>query len=318
MTKVILLEELKKFTEIAIKDIIMPNVPNVTTNNQTPTYSISSSLTELISGEKLSSAFAKIARAIKSLIDHLNNKNNPHEVTREQLDAAAKEHTHSSTDIIAGILSVARGGTGVQSYAALKSNLEIDSIKNTMNNLIHSLPKYETDLINNKNITTATFVYSDIFDSFSGKPLIDEVGFGVDFGGETKDLDRRIVSASSIKIYGGASGSKRVWCVGKGRAKWSYSIDNGNTWIELCNSIDKDYGSQTNTYTGNEGFDVIFDNSAKAVFDANMYGRVVLFKLSFVDGAKRYPVAWGESTSSYPWSLTMPSAWVLSFIESDL
>lgn len=44
------------------------NVPNVKTNDQTPTYSEAGSLTELTSGEKLSVAFGKIKLAVKNVI----------------------------------------------------------------------------------------------------------------------------------------------------------------------------------------------------------------------------------------------------------
>lgn len=47
------------------------NVPNVATNDQTPTYTIATTNTVLSSGEKLSVAFGKIAKAITSLISHL-------------------------------------------------------------------------------------------------------------------------------------------------------------------------------------------------------------------------------------------------------
>lgn len=47
------------------------NVPNVATNDQTPTYTVATANTALSSGEKLSIAFGKIAKAISSLISHL-------------------------------------------------------------------------------------------------------------------------------------------------------------------------------------------------------------------------------------------------------
>ncbi len=61
------------------------NVPNVATNDQTPTYNEASSLGTLISGEKISVAFGKIKKAITSLIYHLADINNPHNVTKAQL-----------------------------------------------------------------------------------------------------------------------------------------------------------------------------------------------------------------------------------------
>ena len=47
------------------------NVPNVATNDQTPTYTAASANANLTSGEKLSVAMGKISRAITSLIGHL-------------------------------------------------------------------------------------------------------------------------------------------------------------------------------------------------------------------------------------------------------
>lgn len=48
------------------------NVPNVATNDQTPTYTEASTLATLTSGEKLSVAFSKIKKAITDLIAHVS------------------------------------------------------------------------------------------------------------------------------------------------------------------------------------------------------------------------------------------------------
>ena len=61
------------------------NVPNVSTNDQTPTYTPAASLTTLTSGEKLKDAMGKISTAVTQLIGHLENKNNPHGVTKKQV-----------------------------------------------------------------------------------------------------------------------------------------------------------------------------------------------------------------------------------------
>lgn len=66
-------------------DVGLGNVPNVATNDQTPTYSEAATLTALTSGEKLSVAFGKIKKAVASLISHLANKSNPHGVTKTQV-----------------------------------------------------------------------------------------------------------------------------------------------------------------------------------------------------------------------------------------
>lgn len=62
------------------KDVGMGNVPNVATNDQTPTYTKASTLSALKSGEKLSVSMGKIMKAIADLIAHLGNKENPHGV----------------------------------------------------------------------------------------------------------------------------------------------------------------------------------------------------------------------------------------------
>lgn len=86
------------------------NVPNVSTNNQTPTYTTASSLTALVSGEKLSVAFGKIAKAVSDLISHLANKSNPHGVTAAQAGAvptARKVNGKAlSTDVTLGASDV--------------------------------------------------------------------------------------------------------------------------------------------------------------------------------------------------------------------
>ena len=48
----------------------LENVPNVTTNNQTPTYTEATTLTNITSGETLSTAFGKIKKAIANYIIH--------------------------------------------------------------------------------------------------------------------------------------------------------------------------------------------------------------------------------------------------------
>lgn len=74
-------------------NIGLGNVPNVATNDQTPTYTEASSNAKLTSGEKLSIAFGKISKAISSLISHLSNKSNPHEVTKAQVGLGNCDNT---------------------------------------------------------------------------------------------------------------------------------------------------------------------------------------------------------------------------------
>lgn len=101
------------------------NVPNVPTNDQTPTWVLpDGAITrELTSGEKLSIALGKIARAILNFIAHLADQTNPHKVTAEQAGAAKSTHTHAATDINAGMLSIERGGTNASSAEQARTNL---------------------------------------------------------------------------------------------------------------------------------------------------------------------------------------------------
>lgn len=91
------------------------NVPNLAPSDQVPTFTEATTLVNIVSGEKASTLFGKIKLAISKLIDHLNNRSNPHNTTAAQVGAAAKSHTHNAQDINAGTLSALRGGTGLMS-----------------------------------------------------------------------------------------------------------------------------------------------------------------------------------------------------------
>ena len=90
------------------------NVPNVATNDQTPTYSDATTLATLSSGEKISIAFAKIKLAITTLINHLANKSNPHGVTKSQVGLGNVENKSSATirgELTKGNVTTALGFT---------------------------------------------------------------------------------------------------------------------------------------------------------------------------------------------------------------
>ena len=90
------------------------NVPNVATNDQTPTYSDTTTLVTLSSGEKISIAFAKIKLAITTLINHLANKSNPHGVTKTQVGLGNVENKSSATirgELTKGNVTTALGYT---------------------------------------------------------------------------------------------------------------------------------------------------------------------------------------------------------------
>lgn len=77
------------------------SVPDVATNDQTPTYTVASANENLISGEKLSVAFGKIAKAISSLISHLaDSVSHITEAERTAWNSKANgTHTHTKSQI---------------------------------------------------------------------------------------------------------------------------------------------------------------------------------------------------------------------------
>lgn len=89
-------------------DVGLGNVPNVATNDQTPTYTEATTLATLTSGERLSVVFGKIKKAITDLISHLANKSNPHGVTAAQIGAAASSHNQAASTITSGTFAAAR------------------------------------------------------------------------------------------------------------------------------------------------------------------------------------------------------------------
>ncbi|MCI7041692.1 MAG: hypothetical protein MR992_06130 [Lachnospiraceae bacterium] len=92
-------------------EVGLGNVPNVTTNDQTPTFSQASSLSELISGEGLSVAFGKIAKAITELISHIADSVKHITSTERTNWDLAKEHadsTHAPSDAQANVIETVK------------------------------------------------------------------------------------------------------------------------------------------------------------------------------------------------------------------
>lgn len=85
--------------EVLKENAQLGNVPNVTTNNQTPTWSMATTLANIVSGETLTKIMGKISKAINDIISHINNKSNPHGVTKSQVGLGNVENK-SSKDIL--------------------------------------------------------------------------------------------------------------------------------------------------------------------------------------------------------------------------
>lgn len=90
------------------------NVPNVSTNNQTPTYTAASALEAPVSGEKLSVAFGKIARFFSAFMSHASRHKKGGEDALSAVDIDAVPSARKvnekplSSDIELGIADVGK------------------------------------------------------------------------------------------------------------------------------------------------------------------------------------------------------------------
>lgn len=105
----------------------LSEVPNVTTDDQTPTFTQAASRTNIVSGERLTVMLGKIAKLFADFSSHLS-ASNPHKVTPAIINASPVGHTHTTADITGGSLSVARGGTGASEASKARANLGVNAI----------------------------------------------------------------------------------------------------------------------------------------------------------------------------------------------
>lgn len=82
--------------EVTAEDVGLGNVPNVSTNDQTPTFTEATTLEPLSSGEKATTLFSKIAKAITTLISHLN-ATNPHGITKSTIGLGNVDNTSDNS-----------------------------------------------------------------------------------------------------------------------------------------------------------------------------------------------------------------------------
>lgn len=104
----------------------LERVENVSVDDACPTFTESKTNDNINSGDTASILWGKVKKHISVLITHIANKDNPHGVTTEKINAAKSVHNHSTSDINSGILSVARGGTGVSDLNSLLKKLITD------------------------------------------------------------------------------------------------------------------------------------------------------------------------------------------------
>lgn len=161
------------------------NVPNVVTNDQTPTYSDTTTLVTLSSGEKISIAFAKIKLAITTLINHLANKSNPHGVTKSQVGLVNVENKSSAT--IRGELTKGNVTTAIGYTPANQTDMT-----NAQNAITQLNSDYDTIIVGTS-ITTST----QTINHYDGRKLSDYKFIVFAFGASDDDI-RSIVTVPRV------------------------------------------------------------------------------------------------------------------------
>lgn len=132
-------------------DVGLGNVPNVATNDQTPTFTEASEFANINTGEKVSVLFGKIKKAITDLVAHIASKSNPHGVTKTQLGLSNVENKSSETirsEITLQNVSKALGIGALQteSKEIVGAINEVNSKIITVDDVIAALPRYNGEV----------------------------------------------------------------------------------------------------------------------------------------------------------------------------
>jgi len=125
--------------KVSAEQVGLGNVPNVDTDDQTPTVSYNEDLAYsgsysdltgidinellLAEGDNMGIIIQKLASAVKEMLYHVRNSSNPHNSTPTNTGSAPRSHNHSASNITSGTLSVTRGGTGQTSLSGLANAL---------------------------------------------------------------------------------------------------------------------------------------------------------------------------------------------------
>ena len=180
---------------VTAEQIGLDKVPNVATNDQTPTYSQNSSLSNITSGEKLSVSFGKIMKAIADLISHIGSKSNPHSVTKSQV----------------GLDNVPNVATNDQQPTFAESGTRSNIVSGeTLSTLFGKIKKFFTDL----NTVAFTGSYTDL----SNKPTSMQ-----------NPNSLTLTMNGSATNYNGASSASKSWYAPTSAGTAGYNlISNGS------------------------------------------------------------------------------------------
>lgn len=229
--------------KVTKEQVGLGNVPNAATNDLTPTYTEASAIVKMKSGEKLSIAFGKIAKSVSSLIAHMENSENPHKVTAEQVGAAKESHKHNTNDLTSGVLGVARGGTGVSGYDKLKEklgvNCKIERVRSKYMNLTVSGTANERRHTNYAAYGNDTFVAIGDKALFDHTPIMYVSKNGVVYDKVDVDLPNEFFNGI---VFGGgifvAVFESKVIYSKDGRSWTTVSLDKKLFGARICFGID--------------------------------------------------------------------------------
>lgn len=180
---------------VTAEQIGLDKVPNVATNDQTPTYSQNSSLSNITSGEKLSVSFGKIMKAIADLISHIGSKSNPHSVTKSQV----------------GLDNVPNVATNDQQPTFAESGTRSNIVSGeTLSTLFGKIKKFFTDL--------KTVAFTGSYTDLSNKPTSMQ---------NPNSLTLTMNGSSSI--YNGSATASKSWYAPTSAGTTGYNlISNGS------------------------------------------------------------------------------------------
>lgn len=211
---------------ITAAQVGLGNVPNVSTNNQTPTYSVQNTLSALASGEVLSTAFGKLSKAVLELISHIGNKSNPHSVTKAQIGLGNVENvstndqtpTYSDTTTLATLVSGEKLNVSLQKIKLAITTL-ISHVANTSNP--HSVTKTQVGLGNVDNTSDTNKPVSTAQQTALNTKVDKVSGMGLSSNDYT--------AAEKTKLAGIAAGAQVNTITGiKGNGETSYRTGNVN------------------------------------------------------------------------------------------
>ena len=269
---------------VTAEQIGLDKVPNVATNDQTPTYSQNSTLSNIVSGEKISVSFGKIMKAIADLISHIGSKSNPHSVTKSQV----------------GLDNVPNVATNDQQPTFAESGTRSNIVSGeTLSTLFGKIKKFFADL--------KTVAFTGSYTDLSNKPTSMQ-----------NPNSLTLTMNGSATNYNGASSASKSWYAPTSGGTAGYNlISNGSgapVWQQLPYAVCNTSGSTVAKTVSITNFKLVtgvrvfikftyaHDSTTKATLNVNNtgaksirykgYGVFKGYNGGYISTNKQYPNSW--------------------------